>query len=263
VIVAYNEERHIGRCLASVNWAAEAIVVDSRSQDRSPEVAERMGARVFTRQWAGYSAQKSFGIAQATQPWILNIDADEEVTPALRAEILRLLAKPDIPEAGFRIRVPLYFLGRQLGHYGREATDPGRLRLFRNGKACFDGAIVHEQVMVDGPVSSLQEIIFHDSYASPVLRIYWRKIHHYATLEARQRLVGDQQRGGPWLRALGRLAWMLLARKGLLHGPRAWIWIVGQAYQEWLTTAKTRRPRRRGTPGRIAPAANTGDRDAV
>jgi hypothetical protein len=222
-----------------------------------------MGARVFVREWAGYSAQKNFAVEQATQPWVLNIDADEAVTVGLRNEILRTLAAPDLEEAGFRIRVPLYFLGRQLGHYGRSAHDPGRLRLFRRDRARFDGAVVHEQVLVEGAVGTLREVIFHDSYPSPALQTYRRKIHHYSRLEARQRVLTGDKAGAPWLRALGRLGWMLLVRRGLMHGPRAWIWIAGQAYQEWLTTAETRRLRRSAAQRALVPHSTAAERDAV
>lgn len=246
VIVACNEEHHIERCLSSVAWAAETIVVDAFSQDRTAELAEQMGARVIRREWPGYAAQKNFAIAQATQPWVLNLDADEQVTPALAAEIQMTLARSEVSEAAFRLRIPLYFLGRELGHYGRTPRHAGHIRLFRNGKARFDSAVVHERALVDGPVGVLQATVFHDSYPDPAIRSYWGKIHRYARLEAWERLRSGSRRGNRCFRAVGKLAWMLVLRRGLFHGPRAWIWIAGQAYQEWLTTAATARLRGRG-----------------
>lgn len=240
VVITRNEEQHIGRCLNSVRWAAESIVVDACSLDRTAEVAEELGARVYRRDWPGYGAQKNFGVEKATQAWVLNIDADEEVTQSLAEEITRTVADQPV-EAAFSIRIPLRFLGRQLGHYGRATHDSRHIRLFRKGHASFDDRIVHESVHVDGQVGELQGIVLHESYPPPATRTYWRKIHYYARLEALERAANGESGGNRWVRAVGKLGWMLLFRKGLLHGPAAWIWISGQAYQEWLTTGMAAR----------------------
>jgi glycosyltransferase involved in cell wall biosynthesis len=233
-IITRNEEANIARCLESVAWAPDRVVVDAYSADATVQIAESLGARVFLREWEGYAAQKSFAAAQATQDWVLSLDADEVVTPELAAEIQRVLqAEPE--EAAFIIRIPLNFLGRQLGHYGRARRDPGHVRLFKKRDARFDGRIVHEAVIVSGRIGMLTSPIFHDSYPQG-MRTYWRKIHHYARLEARARVAEGRTPGHPWLRAGGRLGWQLFARRGILHGPAAWAWIAGQAYQEWLTT---------------------------
>ena len=87
VVITRDEEANIGRCLNSVRWASERIVVDAGSRDQTAAVARELGATVLQRAWPGYGPQKNFGIELATQPWILSIDADEEVTPALATEI--------------------------------------------------------------------------------------------------------------------------------------------------------------------------------
>jgi glycosyltransferase involved in cell wall biosynthesis len=237
-IITKNEEQNIARCLESVAWAPDRVVVDAHSTDSTVRIAESLGARVFLREWDDYSAQKSFAAAQATQQWVLILDADEIVTPALAAEIKQVL-KANPKEAAFSISIPLYFLGRQLGQYGRARRDPGHVRLFRKRDAHFDGRLVHEAVVVSGSIGMLTSPIFHDSYPQGV-RTYWRKINHYARLEARARIAEGRTPGHPWVRALGRLGWQLFARHGILHGPAAWIWIAGQAYQEFLTTRLSR-----------------------
>jgi glycosyltransferase involved in cell wall biosynthesis len=238
-IITKDEERNIARCLESVAWAPDRVVVDAHSNDATVRIAESLGARVFVREWEGYAAQKSFAAAQAKEPWVLSLDADEVVTPELAAEVARVL-EADPKEGAFSIQIPLYFLGRQLGHYGRSRRNPGHVRLFRTKDARFDGRLVHEAVIVNGSIGMLTSPIFHDSYPDG-MRSYWRKIHHYARLEARVRIAEGWTPGHPWLRAVGRLGWQLVARKGLLHGPAAWVWISGQAYQEWLTTRLSRR----------------------
>ena len=240
-VITKNEERNIARCLDSVAWAPDLVVVDAFSNDETVHIAESLGARVFLREWEGYAAQKSFAAAQALQPWVLSLDADEMVTPELAAEIERVL-KANPEEAAFSIQIPLYFLGRQLGHYGRARRDPGHVRLFRKAGARFDGRLVHEAVVVAGTVGMLSSPILHDSHPEGV-RTYWQKIHHYAPLEAKARIAEGRTPGHPWLRAFGRLGWQLIARRGVLHGPAAWIWIAGQAYQEYLTTRLSRQRR--------------------
>lgn len=241
VVITKNEERNIGRCLKSVRWAPETIVVDACSIDRTPELAGELGARVFRQEWPGYGAQKNFGIAQATQPWILSIDADEEVSPQLAAEIQERLTQ-DVPESAFRLLVPTYFMGRPLRHYGRARRDPGHVRLFRKDRGRFDNRIVHEQVRVNGEVGILRGPVLH--YCYPDQGTYWRKIHYYAHLEAQDRGSRDGLQGNRWVRAAGKLIWMLVLRRGLLDGPAAWLWIAGQAYQEWLIATEASRLRR-------------------
>ncbi|MDQ6949926.1 MAG: glycosyltransferase family 2 protein, partial [Actinomycetota bacterium] len=163
VIITKDEEGRIERCLETVRWAAEVIVVDAYSGDRTVELAKRMGARVFQREWAGYSVQKNFAIAQATQPWILSLDADEQVSPALANEIQARL--PLAREVAFTVPVPLYFLGRKLGYYFRRSA--GYVRLFRRDRGGFNDALVHETVQVSGPIGELKAPLLHDSYASP------------------------------------------------------------------------------------------------
>jgi glycosyltransferase involved in cell wall biosynthesis len=205
------------------------------------DLARDFGARVFRRPWSGYGAQRNFGIEQATQTWILSIDADEEVSPALAMEIRETLAR-DVSQVAFRVYVPTVFLTKPLAHYGRAWADPGHVRLFRKDVGRFDSRLVHETVQLNGPVGWLTAPLIHHCY--PSLGTYWQKIHRYAQLEARERANSGHSRGNRWARAAAKLGWMLLVRRGLLDGPRAWLWIAGQAYQEWLTATLTKRLRR-------------------
>lgn len=232
VVITQDEERHIERCLKSVQWVAEIVVVDAYSKDATVKLATSLGARVTQQAWPGYARQKNFAISQAHQPWILSLDADEEVTATLAAEIEET-TRSEVPEAGFHLRRPTYFLGRPLHHYGR-GHDRGQLRLFRNGRGHFEDRPVHERVQVEGKIGWLAAPLLHHSY--PNVSTYWRKIHRYAALEARERVTRGHVPGHPWARAAVKLGWMLVWRRGLLDGPPAWLWIAGQAYQEWLST---------------------------
>jgi glycosyltransferase involved in cell wall biosynthesis len=239
-VITKNEERNIERCLRSVDWAAETVVVDAHSGDLTREKALALGARVVERDWPGYGPQKNFGVGLTCNAWVLNLDADERVTPELAAEIGRVVASPD--HKAYRVPIPTYFMGRPLKHYGRASRDPGHIRLFQKDFARFDSRLVHEVVDVDGPVGWLNAPILHYSY--PTVGTYWRKIQYYAELEAHERAARWPRLGNRWVRFFGKLGWMLGVRRGILDGPPAWLWIAGQAYQDWLATGQAARLRR-------------------
>jgi glycosyltransferase involved in cell wall biosynthesis len=90
VLITYNEEKNIADAIKSVEWADEVLVVDSESTDRTREIAASLGARVITRSWPGFAAQKQFAVDSAENDWVLSLDADERVSPELREEILNL-----------------------------------------------------------------------------------------------------------------------------------------------------------------------------
>src|SRR4029077_10352092 len=144
VVITKNEERNIERCLDSVARAAETVVVDAHSADQTKEKALALGARVVERDWPGYGPQKNFGVSLTRNPWVLNLDADERVTPELAAEIGRVVANPY--HKAYRVLIPTYFMGRPLKHYGRAPRDPGHIRLFHKDFARFDSRLVHEVV---------------------------------------------------------------------------------------------------------------------
>src|SRR5688572_8558223 len=104
VVITKDNERTIGRCIESLSWADETIVVDSGSTDRTPDICRELGAQVHTTaDWPGHGPQKNRALDRATGTWVLSIDSDEWVTPALRAEIERALAQASAPHAGYAI----------------------------------------------------------------------------------------------------------------------------------------------------------------
>jgi (heptosyl)LPS beta-1,4-glucosyltransferase len=240
VVITKNEEPNIERCLASVRWAAESVVVDSHSHDQTREKAHALGARVVDRDWAGYGPQKNFAISLAENEWILSLDADEEVPIALGEEIAEVVANPE--HKAYRVMRPTYFMGRPLKHYGRARREPGQTRLFRKGSAQFDNRLVHEALQVDGSVGFLKAPLLHWCY--PTVSTYRQKIRQYAELEAQERAAHWPKLPNRWVRCFGKLGWMLFVRRGILDGPPAWLWITGQAYQDWLATGKAVRLRR-------------------
>src|SRR5690606_17033330 len=152
IIITKNESKHILACLESVAFADEFIVVDSGSTDNTVELARDFGARVeVTSDWPGFGPQKNRALDLATGDWVLSIDADERVTPALAREIQTVLAAPEVD--AYEIARLSEFCGRFIRHSGWWPDHV--LRLFKRGTARFTDVAVHERVVPQGPVRQL------------------------------------------------------------------------------------------------------------
>jgi (heptosyl)LPS beta-1,4-glucosyltransferase len=180
-VIAKNEASDIAAALESVSWADERIVVDSGSTDGTIAIARQHADRVVAREWPGYAAQKNHAASLASHDWILSLDADERVTPALAAEIRNLLREEPQPR-GFRIP-------RVTWHFGRwiRTTDwyPDlQLRLYDRRSAQWMGRHVHEGVHVTGAVGRLRGELQHYAYRD--IAEHMDTIERYSTLAARQ-----------------------------------------------------------------------------
>jgi glycosyltransferase involved in cell wall biosynthesis len=219
VLITRNEAARIRRCLESVRWADEIVVVDQHSPDGTAAICREYGARVIERDMlAGFGEQKNFAVAQATRPWILSLDADEEVTPALRRAIEAAMASPG-PCVGFRMPRLTAYLGRFIRHCGWYPSPV--LRLFRRGRGRFTATLVHEELVVDGPVGELAEDLLHRSYDS--LADHARKLLLYTAYDARML----RRRGV----RLGRLSapWRLVLKPAIVFGRKL---VVQQGFRE-------------------------------
>ena len=193
VLITRNEAANLPRTLASVRWAQEIVVLDSGSTDDTLQIASAAGARVLIEPWKGFGAQKNAAIAHAAGDWVLSLDADEEVSPALAAEIQALLAgRPAF--AAYRIPRLNHFLGSPLRH-GGYWPDP-KLRLFRRGAARFEERAVHESMQSNEPVGLLNHPLIHRCY--PTLTEYIEHMNRYSTAGA-QMLVSSGRVGRSWM----------------------------------------------------------------
>ncbi len=179
VIITYNEEKVLRRTLSRLYWCNEIIIVDSHSTDNTVSIAREFGCKVYTRTFDGYGSQKKFAVAQASNDWILCVDADEVLSAELVQEIKDTLTE-DTQYAGFSIPMNLVFLNKEFVH-GKES---GRhfLRLFNKQKGGFTDAKVHEGIELQGPVKRLQGYIKHYSYTS--LHQYMEKCNKYSSFSA-------------------------------------------------------------------------------
>jgi glycosyltransferase involved in cell wall biosynthesis len=180
-IIALNEEERIRPCLESVRWAEEIVVCDSGSTDRTLAVAAEYGAATFQDEWRGFADHKNLAVERTSHPWILVVDADERVTPSLRAEIEKVLADPAAAE-GYLVPRRSYFLGqwiRGCGWYPDET-----IRLFRRGRGRFAERAVHEAVVVEGRVGRLGAPLDHFTYDS--VSAFLQRMDRYSALAAEE-----------------------------------------------------------------------------
>lgn len=157
IIITRNEAANIGACLDSVAFCDERIVVDSVSDDGTAAIAREKGAQVVEHAFAGFGAQKNFALSLAQGEWVLSLDADERVSPALRAEIERAIASGVAD--GLEMPRLSTFCGRAMRHSGWYPDYV--LRLFRRAKGRFSNDLVHEHVVCDGTVARLNEPLLH------------------------------------------------------------------------------------------------------
>ena len=180
-IITANEDPNLARTLRSVAFAAEIVIVDSGSTDRTADIAHSFGAQFFVEPWKGFAAQKNSALRKCTGTWILSLDADEELSPELALELQTLLAsKPSVD--AFRLRRRNLFLDRWIRHGG--FYPDAKLRLFRRGTAeiTFSDRPVHETLSVSGPTATLSADLIHHAY--PTLGSYLEHMNRYSSLGA-------------------------------------------------------------------------------
>ncbi len=181
VLITLDEEQNVGRALDAVRFADEIVVVDSGSSDRTVELCRARGARVLTRRFDGYGPQKRFAVSQASNDWVLCLDADEVVTPELAAAIRALLASGEPPHPAYAFRFVTHLMGAPLRHgWG---TRKAHVRLFDRRRARWTDARIHETVEADGPAGRLDGEVLHD--AERDLAESLRKLDSYSTEAAR------------------------------------------------------------------------------
>jgi len=214
ILIVKNEEANIARCLQSIDFADEVVIVDTGSSDRTPDICRSMGCRVYTVEWQGFGPAKQKALAKTRHDWILSIDADEEVSPELRREILETLESPRA--TAYRLCRVSRYLGRTIRFSGWQNDNPKRL--FEQGSCSFNANIVHEAVICPGTAGQLKKNLRH--YPYPTIAVHMAKIDLYTTLGARTLYLAGK-RATP-VRALaggiGRFFKTYFFRLGFLDG---------------------------------------------
>jgi glycosyltransferase involved in cell wall biosynthesis len=234
-IITLNEEQNIRDCLESVRFADEVIVVDSGSRDRTLDIAGKFNVKIFQEAWQGFSGTKNSAQEKAQGPWILNIDADERVTPALREEIRRILREGS-DYAGFKVPRKNYFCGQWIRHGGWHPNY--QLRLYRKEAGRFAPREVHEQAEVRGRVGTLVNPLEHYTYRS--ISDYLRRMDRYADLSARQYLQEGRRIGWPAIlfRSWFTFFQMWILKWGCLDGVNGLVLAVLYSQYTFIKYAK-------------------------
>ena len=227
VIITRDEQAAIRRCLESVAWAGEIVVLDAGSIDETARIARECGAKVhIASDWQGFGRQKNRALDLATGDWVLSLDADEWISPELRTEIERVLAAPG-DHAAFRMPRLSSYCGRFMRHSG---WWPDYVtRLFRRGQARFSDDLVHERLIVQGAVGTLRESLLHEAIRD--LDEALVKMNAYSTAGALMQL----ERGGKasLAGAVRHGAWTFfrtyVLRAGFLDGREGFMLAVSNA----------------------------------
>jgi len=185
VIITFNEEKNIGRCLSSLQGIAdEIIVIDSFSTDRTRDICMNTGVRFFEQPFTSYSDQKNFAASQANHPYVLSLDADEALSPELQRSILAV--KKNWVADGYSMNRLTSYCGKWIKHAWYPDT---KLRLWDTRKGKWDGNIVHETVVMKegSTIKHLEGDLFHYSFYS--LDHYILQQKKYAEMSAKALLA--------------------------------------------------------------------------
>ncbi len=179
-IITLNAAEELDRCLASVSFADQVVVLDQGSTDKTAEVCGRHGAELHQTRWLGFGPTKSKAVSLCRNHWVLSIDTDEVVTPELRRAMEEL---PDDPaSAAYTVNRLSRFLGSWIQHCGWHPEYV--VRLFDRRRAGFNDKAVHESIETGGPVVRLPGLLHHHTYES--MEQYIEKLNRYTTLAAQQ-----------------------------------------------------------------------------
>lgn len=181
VVLAKNEEENIESCLATLKWADEILVIDDESTDKTSEIASKLGAKVVQHSLKNdFSEQRNFGLEQAKGDWILFVDADERVSPALTQEIKNTISKNQ-DKNGYYLKRDDHLFGKVLKH--GETAGVRLLRLGKKGAGEWEGK-VHETWKIEGETGELEIPLEH--YPHPTISAFLEKINDYSTLRAEE-----------------------------------------------------------------------------
>jgi len=196
-IIARDEEENLPRCLASVAWADERlVVVDPRSRDGTEARAREAGARVLVHPYEGNVEQKNVALDAASYDWVLALDADEAATPELTDAVRRVLARPERAAAGYEVDRLTWHLGHWIRH--GDFHPDWQLRLFRRSVGRWAGTNPHGRVRVDGRVERLPGVLEHYSYRDLADQV--TRARDFAGIQARLlRERGVRPRARLWL----------------------------------------------------------------
>ncbi len=234
VVITHNEEENIARCLSSLQFCDEIVVVDAESSDRTSEIAKKFTPNVQIRPWKGYSEQKNFAVTLTSCDWILSVDADEEVSSELQEEVKATLNSPQF--CAYSVPRKTIHFGRWIRHGG---WYPNRLvRLFNKKQGRWEGDQVHELWKPAGEVGALKSDLIHYSFKSLSDQVI--RNDKYSTLGALA--LSREGRRFSFFKLSGKTMMKFFEtyflKRGFLDGYPGLIISVSAAYSVFLKWAK-------------------------
>ena len=239
-IIAKNEADRIAAAIQSVrDWCDEVLVIDSGSTDGTVQRSQELGAQTHYREWTGYGPQKVYGESLCRHPWVFNIDADEEVSPELRDEIIALFEHREPPHAAYRLQRTETYNFHDRPHPWASTTD--WIRLYRKDSAGFKDSPVHDTVVVHrGKTGRLRGRFWHRSFRS--FHHHLDKVNAYSSAQAEDRFRKGREPSWLTLLLTPPLSFLksFFLRREFVNGVDGVVVSFMYAFQRFIRLAKTR-----------------------
>ncbi len=180
VIITKNEESNIERCLKSLHWVDEIVVVDSGSKDKTIEICKKYDCKIIETKWLGFGKTKQLAVNSASHNWVLSIDSDEQVSENSVAVIKTLLENPK--QNAYKVQIKSFYLGRMINHSGW--GNEFKLRIFNKELGNYNDNVIHETVVIAGDKPNIAVEFYHYTY--PSLEKNMEKLDRYSSLQAKE-----------------------------------------------------------------------------
>ena len=233
-IITKNEERNIERCLKSVGWADEIIIVDSGSSDQTLDICKKYQCKIIHTEWLGFGLTKKIGVLHSRNDWILSIDADEVVSIELANKIQDIILSPS--NQCFKIKRNSFYLGKEIKYSGWQNDYP--VRLFNKNFANFNEKKVHEKVVCSKSAAKVKLPIFHYTHTS--IEQHLKKIDLYTSLGAQELLLDGKKVSFvyPFFSCAIKFIKVYIIRLGFMDGKEGLILSIFSSFYSFLKYIK-------------------------
>ena len=235
VIITKNEEVNIGRCLESLNFADEIVVVDSGSTDKTLEICAEYNCRIVQKEWLGFGPMKGFAVECAQHDWIFSIDADEVVSDELKKELITILSNPSY--SAYNVKRKSFYLGKLINYCGWDKDYP--LRLFNRKFGGFNDKPVHESVVVNCERGRIHSPLYHYTY--PTIQSHIIKIGKYTDLSSAELVKQNKHYSifSSVFFGINKFMKMYILKLGFLDGKEGLLLCINSAFGVYLKYIKT------------------------
>ena len=232
-IICKNEEKHIKRVLESVKDFDEIVVVDSGSTDNTLNIAKEYTNKIFHQDWLGFAKQKEYAKNLCQNEWVLNLDADEQLTEELKKEIEKVIEENKID--GLNIKISSQFLGK---FNSEKSKFNRRIRFFRKSAGYYPEKLVHESIVINGKIKDADGFIY--DYGTLDLKTHINKINEYSSLRVEEKFAKNKKASVIKLLLVFPLSFIksFIIKRGFLNGFRGFIAAMNNSFYAFLKEAK-------------------------